>query len=163
MLKQHVAVYGNKKLVRIYCPDCDCWTLVLKGIKLCCDEESDAMPDKFKVMISAARIRKKPGRKAKKNLLEQFNYSCVYCERRFDTFVEMAGKMHRIRLNWDHQIPFSYSYNNNSENFLPACNFCNGWKSNRIFQTIDEVKVYVNQKWEKQTKKNQLPVLRQTV
>jgi len=59
----------------------------------------------------------------------------------------------KLCLEWDHQVPYSYSQNNHDANFLPACHLCNRWKSALIFQTVEEVKVYVATKWEKVSRK----------
>jgi 5-methylcytosine-specific restriction endonuclease McrA len=82
-------------------------------------------------------------------LLERYDYSCCYCGKRFGAYVDIKNKTRQIRVSWDHEIPFSYSMNNAGDNFLPACSICNGWKSNKMFQTMEEVKLYVNNLWEK--------------
>lgn len=148
-MKSYVAIYGTLKVKRMFCRSCRCWTIIAKdGKKLCCDKKYYGDPKEFKSMVEARSKRKGPGRKVKKQLLEKFNFSCCYCGRKFGTYVSLNSIFKKIRVNWDHKIPFSYSYNNAGENFLPACSFCNGWKSNKMFQTMDEARIYVTNKWE---------------
>ena len=49
-----------------------------------------------------------------------------------------------LKLNWDHFVPYSYSYNNKKVNFVAACHVCNGIKSNKMFDTVKEIKDYVS-------------------
>lgn len=120
-----------------------------KGEKLCCGEKYSGHPEKYKVIVGKGLGRgRRPSVKTQKELLEKYNYSCCYCERRFGTVVQIEDKFRQIKLVWDHFLPFSYAYNNQDSNFLPSCFICNVWKRNGIFQTIDEVKIYVRNKWE---------------
>ena len=128
----HIALYGSVKVRRSYCEECKEWAMVNKeGLKQCCDKP----------------LLTEPTQKKRKELLEQFNNSCCYCGKRFGSTVSYNGKERLVRVAWDHVIPFSYSYNNEGTNFLPACSFCNQWKSNLMFQTLEEVQILVNNKW----------------
>lgn len=148
-MKSHIAIYGTLKVRRMFCRSCKCWTIIAKdGKKICCNKPYMGEPKEFKRMIEAVRIRRGPSERVKKILFEKFDYSCCYCGRRFGSYVSFSGIFKKVKVNWDHKIPFSYSYNNAGENFLPACNFCNGWKSSKIFQTMEEAKLYVNNRWE---------------
>ena len=44
-------------------------------------------------------------------------------------------------------MPYAYSLNNLSANFGAACHICNGWKSDHVFQSLDEARVYLSGKW----------------
>ena len=148
-VKKHIAIYGSVKVNRCFCEFCKCWTIVAKdGLKLCCNKPSEENPSEYKSMMEAFPKRRTINSNTKKLLLEKFNNSCCYCDRRFGSYVEVNGSLKQIRVNYDHKIPFSYSYNNQDDNFLPACSFCNNWKSNNIFQTMEDAKLYVSQKWE---------------
>lgn len=154
-MTKHIAVYGTVKVKRIRCQRCKCWTIIAKdGLKLCCNEKSEEEVTSFRGMIEAYQKRKPMPRKAKLRMLEKFNHSCCYCERVFGTYVNIKNKVKLIRVNWDHKIPFSYSYNNQEENYLPACSFCNAWKGNKIFQSMEGVKIYVAEKWKEARKEN---------
>lgn len=149
--KSHIAIYGKLRVKRTYCNNCHCRTIVTRKMeKLCCGGIYNESPEEYKVIVGKGLgRRRRPSVKTQKELLEKYNYSCCYCERRFDTFIKMDGSFKKIKLAWDHFLPFSYAYNHQDSNFLPACSICNAWKRNGIYQTIDEVKLYVNDKWEK--------------
>jgi len=54
---------------------------------------------------------------------------------------------------WDHAEPFMFSQNNEANNFVASCSYCNGWKSSKIFQSLEEVKDYVRARWEKKAQR----------
>jgi hypothetical protein len=56
------------------------------------------------------------------------------------------GKPIIIKTNWDHQLPYAFSQNNATSNFVAACHVCNGIKSDRLFKTIEEAQVYLASK-----------------
>lgn len=146
--KSHLAIYGNTSFVREYCTSCHGFSLVVDGKLSCCDRETVFTPKKSKRMSLAESYRKKPSRKAQKELLEKFAYCCAYCERAFGSNFVAKNKLVILRLHWDHKVPYAYSQNNHDVNFLPSCHKCNGWKSSLIFREIDDVRVYVSAKWE---------------
>ena len=148
MPKDHLAIYGNIKVPRSYCPRCLTWTLVISGVRQCCDSFYEPEPKSYKRISSPHYVRKQPSRKVKKQLLEEFDYACTYCDRKFDSWTRYKGELKKIRLNWDHNLPWSYSQNNLPQNFLPACNFCNSWKSSKIFKSIEEVRIFVLNRWQ---------------
>ena len=51
-----------------------------------------------------------------------------------------------IKVNWDHQLPYAFSQNNATSNFVAACHVCNGIKSDRLFKTVEEAQLYLAQK-----------------
>jgi|SRR3990167_1459633 len=143
-----LGLYGNVKIPRVYCKQCKRWALVVGGKRQCCGRQIIVAPVTAKRMSSPPVVRKQPKQAERKRLLELFQDACAYCEKTFDSWTAYHGRPKRVRLNWDHQVPWVYSQNNRKENFLPACRFCNSWKGSLIFRTIEEVKIYVHQKWE---------------
>lgn len=103
-------------------------------------------------MSEPPHIRKLPPLLVRRRLLVDAGNRCVYCCRPFGAWEFVRGRMRRIRLEWDHAVPWCYSQNNYSENFLPACNFCNGWKHATMFRTLDEAQVYLAAKWKEATR-----------
>ena len=57
--------------------------------------------------------------------------------------------MRKLLPNWDHLIPYSYSYSNADENFVAACSVCNAFKSSHIFISDEECKEFIQKKWDK--------------
>lgn len=94
--------------------------------------------------------RKKPTDRAQRGILEDQDNRCFYCGLRFGEWYH-DGKFARERsVRWDHLLPYSYSFNNNNDNFVAACQQCNGIKSARVFETLDEAAEFVrNRRLEK--------------
>jgi 5-methylcytosine-specific restriction endonuclease McrA len=89
-----------------------------------------------------------PGLKIQKKILEVQNKKCLYCEKQFGDLYMKNGKVRQLKIQWDHLIPYSYS-KENKFNFVAACNICNQIKSNKIFNTVEEVFHYVRYHREK--------------
>ena len=142
--------YGNVQIPRIYCRKCQSWSFVLEGKRQCCNRPTETAIVKIKRMTNTEAIRRKPPKHLQEVLLLKFQECCAYCERGFGTWVHYHERPTKLRLEWDHQLPFAYLQSNPQENFLPACHVCNRWKSSLMFQTLEEVKVYVTTKWEKE-------------
>jgi 5-methylcytosine-specific restriction endonuclease McrA len=143
MTKKHLAVFGNIKMLRVYCPDCKGMTLVRDGIRLCCDRPSkETRFKKIKIESEPAHFRHKPSIHKQKEILKKQEDKCLYCGRKFGSPYLRDNKVKILQLNWDHIVPYSYSFNNKN-NFVAACHICNGIKSNKIFNTVEEVFYYV--------------------
>lgn len=141
--KKHLAIFGNTSMHRIYCRDCKGMTLVREGIKLCCDGVVDDKGiKKFKIECIPPYGRRKPPFKTQQRILKEQENKCLYCGREFGSLYYRNGKIMQLRLNWDHLIPYSYS-RKNKDNFVASCHICNGIKSNKLFDTIEEVYDYV--------------------
>lgn len=82
-------------------------------------------------------------------LLEQRN-RCFYCGLSFDDAFCIKGRLYLVRPVWDHFTPFSYCFNDHVDNFVAACSVCNGIKSDKIFDSIEQVVKHVR---ERRTKK----------
>ena len=52
-----------------------------------------------------------------------------------------------LTIEYDHIEPFSYGYNQRLENFVASCKLCNQWKSNKIFNSVEEIQDYLQSKW----------------
>ena len=143
-----LALYGNVKMIRGYCERCKSTAFVLDGKMACCNISTQQKPKKIERMIPTSQFRKKPSKRLQEILLEKFNWSCAYCERLFGSYTSYKGREKKVKLHWDHRIPWKYDQNNNDENFLTSCSSCNLWKHSKIFADLDEVKLYVHQKWE---------------
>lgn len=150
-MRCHIALYGNVKIPRKYCYRCRGPALIVDGEFQCCGREVEVNTKRTRRLSDCSNVKKKPTAHSQKVLLERFDNSCAYCERRFGKIVLIGRNVKKLQLVWDHQLPWSYSRNNSEDNFLPACHLCNGWKSDRIFKDIDEVKLYVHQKWAAET------------
>ena len=77
--------------------------------------------------------------------------SCAYCGNFFGSEVRYYGKRVVVKRHNDHVVPRSYCNNDKADNLLPVCNICNQWKSDKMFNSFQELQTYINKKWEKAT------------
>ena len=146
MSKKHYAIYGNTVLNRGYCPKCKGMSLIVDGILQCCDTEFKGEDThQMKVMSEASHKRKRPPLNEQKEILARQDSKCLYCDIIFGTplWRTKTKKIVFTKCCFDHFVPFSYSYNNKKVNFVAACHICNGIKSNKMFNTIQDVSDYV--------------------
>lgn len=141
--------YGTIKVIKAKCPDCNEVAFVSsKFTFLCCGRKYEHEPIVVEQEASCKDDRKKPKKGAQSRILNRQKNRCVYCDRRFGEQVRYYGEYKVVQLHWDHFIPYSYTQSCRDENFVAACNFCNLWKSNKIFKTIDDARDYVSERWD---------------
>lgn len=150
MRKDHFALYGNVKLIRAHCIACDSVALVVDGMFACCDKPFDGVPTEVKRMVSPEARRKGPSKKSRKDKLAEQEDRCFYCSRTFGSFALVNGELKKLRVAWDHMLPFAYNANNTDSNFAAACHVCNAWKSDHIFTTLEEAQTYLLERWRTQ-------------
>ena len=147
IMKKHVmAVYGNVSLERGYCNDCGRMAIIKNGMYQCCDGLVAGVPNKFERMSEPFFARKTPTKFEKDRILREQEDRCFYCSVQFGSFRFRNGLPFLVKIHWDHQLPFAYSQNNKTENFVAACHVCNGIKSSHIFHTVEEAQVYIASK-----------------
>lgn len=122
-------------------------TLVVKGIKQCCDTPVEETSLSSKVMCGGIR-RKKPNSGEIEKILTLQDNKCLYCRKPFGTPYVRNGKISMTKLCFDHLIPYSYAQSNRN-NFVAACNICNGIKSNLMFVSVEEAYHYVEHRRKK--------------
>lgn len=146
-----LALYGNTKIPRIYCNDCERWALVVDDVRQCCDRRigDDEEINKYHRIIEPEGFRSRPSMAEQRAILNRQRDRCLYCDRRFGSLVWYKGKRVTLRRHWDHLVPFDYARDNNDTNFVAACHVCNHWKSSKIFGCLEEIQVYVTEKWER--------------
>ena len=153
LMKLHRALYGNVGIDRGECSRCKRMALVVEGEFLCCGRQPQAVATHTKRMSIPFQGRILPPKKDRERLLEEFDHRCAYCLRRFGSGFQYKGKPKRVLLAWDHAVPFMDTQNNNADNFLPACRTCNSWKSSRRFASLEEVRSYVGERCERESKR----------
>lgn len=82
-------------------------------------------------------------------LVTESDERCYWCGREFGSRWSVKGRIRRLRLEWDHVIPQSQDGAGDVDNMVPSCNICNGWKSDRVFDTEAEIRVFLEDQWEK--------------
>lgn len=143
----HLAIYGNIRVTRGYCSNCETYAFVSDGKLRCCERQYGEEPKSQKRMSQAPWLRQRPSAKMQQSILNEQDYRCLYCFRRFGSVVYRNGKTVKLRIHWDHQVPWSYGQNNQPSNFAAACHVCNGIKWAHIFKSIEEIRIYVEAKW----------------
>ncbi len=146
-MRTYIGIYGNIQLPKGYCPRCKMSAFIIDGKLQCCAKPSGSSPKRFKRESQPAHHRKPVPRKIKRELLKMQDHRCFYCEREFETCVYRGNKVFRLRIDWDHMVPFAYSQNNYPWNYVAACHVCNRLKSSLCFRSIDEAKVYLANRW----------------
>ena len=74
--------------------------------------------------------RKRPTIKIQAIQLIEQEGRCFYCN----------SSLYGDRIEWDHLIPYAYSGTNPDNNWIAACELCNGKKSDKIFS--NETQIY---------------------
>ncbi len=163
-----IGIYGNVHLPKRWCDKCGGYAFVIQGELQCCGSGIlDFEPKAYKRESSPEITRVQPHGAMKQLILKQQNNTCFYCERMFGSRVRIKWKTLRIgghqrettarffykavtlRLNWDHLVPWSYSQNNNTDNFVAACNYCNRWKGAIVFRDVAEAQIFLLHEWSK--------------
>lgn len=73
--------------------------------------------------------RKPPPAGVRKQVLEAQGNACLYCGNPFGTPVKRPHRsVVRLRLHWDHFVPYAYLQRNPVGNWVAACHVCNHMK-----------------------------------
>lgn len=142
-----IALYGRVRIPKAYCPNCQKHSFVVDGLIQCCEIPTLQRPEFYKREIQAISRRKKLPEGLVRGQLIRQGYKCFYCGRSFGTYILKKGIPLRLLIHCDHQIPFSYLQDNNPLNFILACQICNSLKSDLYFESMDEAKNYLNNRW----------------
>jgi DNA-directed RNA polymerase subunit RPC12/RpoP len=146
----YLALYGTIGILRTFCEECELNCLVVDDIKQCCDKPIREVAKGVKRMTGPIEPKRRYLKESEKEeILEKQDYRCTYCEQRFGATVFYKLRETILKITWDHVFPFVYTHNNDLENFVACCHICNSWKRARIFNNINEVKVYVTEKWQR--------------
>lgn len=143
----HFALYGNIGIIREQCPLCMSVALVIRGEFQCCDFKMQITPRRVVRIVEPEFVRRTPGAEDKRSILERQKQCCFYCDRRFGSAVLRKNNLRILKVCWDHQIPWVYSQNNSAQNFVAACQICNGFKGNRCFAGPDEARSFIEGRW----------------
>lgn len=147
-VKSHIALYGDVAIERRYCTDCKRFAFVIDGEIRCCGAEVEQVPTKRrKRMCDVSAKRNGPSRKEQKRLLNEQDWSCFWCGRKFGKSVWRGRVRTVLRVEWDHVVPFAYSQNNQDSNFVASCQVCNRIKSSLMLDTVDEYRVHIRNRW----------------
>src|ERR1700757_3514336 len=121
----HVAYYGEIAIERRYCEDCERFAFFIDGEMRCCGAKLQVeRPNKRKRMCDVYGKRKGPPKKERDRILREQHDNCFWCDRGFGNSVWLGRRRIVLRVEWDHLVPFGYSRNNNTQNFVASCHIC---------------------------------------
>jgi len=146
---QHAALYGNSMLLRGYCTSCNQYGFIQDGEIACCGALVDISADKVRRLVQTEGRRSTPSATVKKHILAVQGNACLYCDLPLNSVVYRKHKAIKLRVNWDHVLPFSYSQDSGDVNFAATCHICNGIKSNKIFKTLEEARALIQKSRDK--------------
>lgn len=142
----YLGIYDTVILQKAWCENCQCYSFVRKNVLQCCDEKTDSVPTAWKRESLATGIRHLPSAQYRRDQLSAQEHRCFYCQMIFGAYRIWGGKRVKIRIHWDHLVPFAYLQSNPDNNFVAACHICNGLKGSKVFQTVEEAMQYVESK-----------------
>ena len=153
------SIYGKIKLNKHICPLCGNSILnndSFFSCDVCNYSNEDEEAKTFEIIVPPSGIRKIPSRDIQGKLLEIQNNKCYWCANKFGTPYWKNNKIRFLRIHWDHKIPFSYEKANRDDNWVASCNICNLFKSNFLFKTDKECRMFLLKKWEILINKNEI-------
>ena len=147
-------------MFRCKCPSCDD-IIFQDSMNFNCDickMNFSGTLDSLRIEVANLK-RKYPSRKLKDQILCEQNYECYWCEREFYLSYFRYNSIKSLLPNYDHILPYSYSYSNPDDNFVAACNVCNSFKSSHVFENETLCREYLKRKWDKVLKKGSIVFL----
>jgi len=106
-------------------------------------------PKRYKRETEPEFKRSLPSAEDRKRILEMQEGRCFYCSKEFGERYWYKGRYVRLKLHWDHMVPFVYSQNNHGYNFAAACHVCNGIKGALMFHDVEQAQVHILQEWDR--------------
>ena len=143
-----VSIYGNIKIPKAYREHCGAFSFVIDGILSCCDRALEFEARRYKRESEPEQRRKLPPVVERRAQLELQGNRCFYCGRSFGSYVFKNLKTTRLLVHFDHLLPYVYSQNNHSRNFVASCQICNQIKRDKCFQTVEEAQIFILNRWE---------------
>ncbi|SRR6266498_3733337 len=134
-------------MIKANCRDCGSSALVLDGKLLCCDALLSSEPTRVKRECASDHQRRLPPLADRRSQLKLQQNHCFYCDRIFGSRVYRGARLTRLRVEWDHVIPYSYCEDNCISNFVAACHVCNAIKSSHVFSSLESARAFINSKW----------------
>lgn len=144
-----IGLYGNTALKRQRCGKCRTTAIVLDGEIQCCGRKVEEKARTYRQMSPPVFKRRTPSQQEQLRILSEQDNRCLYCGLHFGTKMFRGAKILELAVRWDHYIPFSVTANNSAQNFVAACQVCNGIKSSRIFESLEEARKHIFRQREK--------------
>lgn len=155
-------ILGRSILFREKCPECGEWNISGTSSFEC----EECGTEYKEIFIKSTRVEVPPHYKRKvftkelrnKKFFDQ-NGKCFWCGRKFYSWVRKNSRIIQIKMHVDHLKPFSYFPDDTDDNLVAACSICNIFKSNKMFEDVEECKQYLLYKWDSYIKSGKIEVL----
>ena len=74
---------------------------------------------------------------------------CCYCDREFGSWVlkGATGELAKLRAEKEHFTPRRLGRSSGDDNLRAACQICNGFKSDHVFDSIEACRAWLNETW----------------
>jgi len=141
-------VCGNTTLYEHYCPRCDESTLI-GDQDFTCECGYTKNSDKIsEVRIICESKRQSLPQKIKRAIVDRQSGLCYWCGRDIVSgYIIKRGNVIKLKIHYDHIVPFEYLQRNPLTNWCASCHICNLYKSSKTFNTEEEIKTYLSKKW----------------
>jgi len=151
--KIHKVFYGSTVLLKTYCKNCKQDSFIIDGKLQCCNALLEDIYDKeVRKRESLGRhLRNIVSLNIKKEILKLQEDRCIYCDKGLYSHVwsEKKCKYIKIRIHFDHFVPWVYSQDSHKDNIYASCHICNLLKSDFHFHDLVSAREYINAKREK--------------
>jgi hypothetical protein len=172
-------VCGRLVLMRGFCEKCQDWFLVQEGGRFCpCCGMEISRPKKREGTRIIAELagRKKRSREKMAQLIAEQENCCYYCGIVFGSWILRRPSQVGEATPWthgragrgtreiqmiptlDHFMPWSHCQAE-GENCVAACQLCNGFKNNLMFQDDAEARTYLRAKWSKRLENGEIEIM----
>ena len=155
---------GKVFLIRYQCPGCGEYVLCDPDEVRCryCDAEKKVKKPpqrlrkiaepKHKRFFSKAKIREKA---------EEQGYKCYWCGRPFGLTYMNGNKFYNLHPVGDHSIPYVFCNTTTEDNLVASCNVCNSFKSSIMLNSDDEVREFLQRKWNRRIDRGRILIPRE--
>lgn len=143
LIKSH---YGNVVLPKGYCNFCKDYAFIINNELSCCGRRpSSFSKEKSKRECLSESTRSVIPKKIKAQILDQQDNRCVYCNCTLDGYIWHPKRLKqvKIRVHYDHFVPWVYSGDNHKNNIYASCNICNQIKSDKHFKDVISAREYI--------------------
>ncbi len=143
MVSSVLSLYGNVAIPKAFCRKCNTNAFVIDGEFACCGSSTTDTPKQIKREIEPEQRRRRPSVSRRKQILEEQDNRCIYCEQRFGSVRFRGSKMIHLKIHWDHSFPFAATQNNSDGNFVAACHVCNAIKHSSIYRDLADARIHL--------------------
>src|SRR5262245_15132633 len=148
-MSSYISLYGSVKLIKAPCRYCNRLSFIIEGRSACCHAPQFEQPLRYHRESLGHGHRKAPPLWFRRHQLAIQDYQCFYCDRAFQCVVFLGKRRIRLRIEWDHMVPFVYLQTNPAYNFVASCQICKRMKGDLCVVTIEEAVAYVKYTWAK--------------